>query len=115
MDWNDPDEQSAFYELTAMSKSELDLVPFVLKKWVCSGKGCNRHTKVRDYGTHPFYYRANMIDTQNNRNDWHAIDHIFFMCAKHFKLRSRLVKNYPIDKVYLKIFDLDKPRIQSIK
>jgi hypothetical protein len=101
-------EEEAIKELLNMSESQLLLVPFDTVKLICQAKGCVRHTKIRDYGLHPVYY-VKRFDVK-----WHDITKSFFTCAKHWKIYSRLIKNYDITKVQDKILDYDKHPIQKI-
>lgn len=99
------EEETAIAELKQMSKEELDLVDYDKLKWVCSGKGCVRGTNIRDYGIGPVYYHPRKSIGFFDVNSW------YWMCEFHFKLQKRLLKNYPIEDIQRKVFDLDKLRL----
>jgi len=103
------DHEEAIIELKSMTVEQLDLVPYEIKKWVCSGKNCNRGTKIRDYGTEPLFYHT------RKSIGWFSLRDTFFMCAKHWKLYNRLKKNYPLAAIYMKMFDFEKQTIQVLE
>lgn len=103
------DHANAIDQLKEMSPEELEKVPYTIVMWNCSGNKCSNGTKVRDYGAHPWYYRA----TKNPK--WHNIGNNFWACAKHNKFCKRLLKNFSIQSVYNKLFNLKKQRITKIK
>lgn len=117
-------EKDAIAELMAMTDAELDMVPYDIVKWICSGKKCTRHTKVRDYGLAPVYFHAKMeVNNENTllhgekipKMRWHDTSYGFFMCAKHCKMWKRLVPKYGEIAVNEKIFNPEKTRIEPLK
>jgi len=105
------EEQDAINELKAMSREELDLVDYGLKKWLCQCKGCTNGSKVRDYGISPWFYWA------KKGEGWLDLTVNYLLCYKHNKLYKRLLKNYDREKVQRKLLDLTNPidRLIDIK
>lgn len=99
------EEKRAIAELMEMSHEELLLVDHEKLKWICSGKGCCRSTKIFDFGIWPIIYHHRMKPKWMDMNKW------YFMCAKHYKLFKRLAKNFPEEKVRDKILDFNKKRV----
>lgn len=93
-------DQQAIYELMNMTESEIDMVPFDLKKLTCSFKKCNRGTGVRNFGIHPIYYHKRM--------KWIDVSKTFFCCSKHWRFYKKLIKNYSESHVQEKILDKNK-------
>jgi hypothetical protein len=101
-------EEEAIQEMMAMSDEELLLVPHTVVKWICQAKGCNRHTKAKDYGIAPTYFHAKM------KGRWQDLSNTFFLCGKHWKLYQRLIKRFDISAVQHKIFDYKKRNIINL-
>lgn len=101
-------EEEAIKELKAMSEPELALVPFDTVKFVCTVKGCKRHTKARDYGIGPVYYHSKMT------GKWHNVQTGFFTCAIHWKFYQKLLKNYSETHVFNKLIDMKKERVLKL-
>lgn len=93
------EREAAIQELRAMRSDQLQNVPFELVKWICAAKGCNRHTKLRDYGIAPFYWWT-------NKKKWMPTHTNFYLCSKHWKIYSHLLKkgfeNWHIQRKILK-------------
>jgi hypothetical protein len=93
------EHQEAVDELKSMEREELDLVQFTVVKWICSGKGCRGHTKVRDYGIAPEYWHP------RKSIGWFSILRTFWMCSKHYKFYKRLKKRgYSEEHIVRKLF-----------
>lgn len=103
-------EEEAIKELKNMSREEIDLVPYDTLKLICQAKGCNRHTKVRDYGLQDTYYSNRFI----GKEKWHNIKFSFFLCAKHWKWYDKLTKRFDIWHVQEKMLDKEKQKTQKI-
>lgn len=103
----DEEELKAIAELKAMSFEELQLVDHEKLKWICSGKGCCRSTKVYDFGIIEIYH-PKMKPQWMNRHLY------YFLCPKHNKMYKRLIKNYPVEKVRDKLCNFDKERFETI-
>lgn len=73
----DAEELEAIEELKAMSKDELDKVPYDIRYWRCGVGKCKSISKVRDYGIPPFYWW---------RGEWIDITDVFRICGKHWKM-----------------------------
>lgn len=101
----DSEEKEAIKEMMAMSDEEIIMVPFETVKWICQAKGCNRHTKVRDYGISPTYFHPKM------KGRWRNVLECYFLCAKHWKLHERLLKGFSWERIRDKILDLEKQNI----
>lgn len=95
----DPEEQQAIEELKAMSRAELDRVPYTPLRWICGCKGCERYTRVRDYGILPEFYHP--------RWGWLSLRH-YLLCAKHGKLFKRLEKGHPKWRIENRLLDKTK-------
>ena len=48
-------EQEAINEVLRMSEQELANVQHDEKKWICCAEGCQRFTRIKDYGIGPHY------------------------------------------------------------
>lgn len=124
-DWlqriNPPGEDGRFYcpacldehlvaiaDLKRMSEDELNLVPYTIVKWVCSGKNCNGHTKVRDYGIGPEYWHP------RKSIHWFSTLNKFWMCPKHWKFYRRLSKNFDHETICKKLFNFNKPKVKPL-
>lgn len=99
------EEESAIAELKAMSKEELDNVPYETVWWICEAKGCCRGTRVRDYGIGPEYW--------DKRYGFFSINERFILCAKHWPFWQRLIKNFDKALVARKLFDFNKNFIMT--
>jgi hypothetical protein len=92
-------------ELKAMTRQELDLVMYDLKKWCCQVKGCVRGTHVRDYGISPHFLE------HKKKGRWMKISTgigsggDYLLCFKHTKFWDRLIKNFDEETVFNKLFD----------
>lgn len=95
----DFEEQEAIRELKAMSREELDNVQFTMKKWVCQCKGCNRGTKVRDYGISPEFYWPRKV------GEWVDLNKNYFLCGKHWPFMKRMEKLYDRHAVEAKLLE----------
>lgn len=95
----DHDEEQAINELMAMSREELDKVPYDLCKWQCQCKGCTNGTKVRDYGASPFFYFL-------RESKWYDLDHWEWTCGKHNKFRKRLLsRGYSEQHIWARLYE----------
>lgn len=104
----DAEEQEAINELKAMSREELDNVDYTLKKWICSCKGCNRGTKVRDYGISPEFYWP------KKGEGWLDLRKNYFMCGAHYPFMKRISKIYGRNAVEAKMIDFTKVVLEDI-
>lgn len=98
-------EEEAIKEMIAMNDQEILMVPFDTVKWICQAKGCNRHTKLRDYGISPIYYHPKM------KGRWQDLTKTFFLCSKHWKFHERLKKSFNLYHIGRKIIDYTKQNI----
>jgi len=71
------DEEEAIQELRTMSPNELAKVEYTIIKWVCCAKGCERFSRVKDYGASPYYFfKRRFVDLRG---------HILY-CHEHWKV-----------------------------
>lgn len=42
--------------IMSLERDKLEFVPYDMKKWQCCVKGCNRFTRVKDFGCSPYFY-----------------------------------------------------------
>jgi len=103
----DVDELQAIAELKGMSREELEKVEHAVLKWVCQVKGCNRHTKVWDFGIENEFY------SPLKNWGWHTTN-FYFMCGKHYKWIKKLNSLYGEETVLNKVFDWTKFRLQPL-
>lgn len=76
------DEELAIQEVKAMSRDELDKVPFDVVHWRCKVRLCHCFTKARDYGAFPWFWHP--------RFGWLHRWENYFICSKHSKaLKAR--------------------------
>jgi len=104
------EEEEAIDILLKMSKSELDLVPYDTVKLICQAKGCKRHTKIRDYGIAPVYY----VHRFKIGQQWHNVLKSYFLCAKHWSIKTRLIKRFEVWRVQQRMLDFDKQNIEKL-
>lgn len=71
------EETAAIMELQAMSKDELLKVDHDTVKWHCCIEGCDRFTRLLDFGISPIFYF---------RGRWLNIYQRIWICGKHYKL-----------------------------
>lgn len=102
MEWT-REENEAVLELMAMTPEELKLVPHDKVRWVCICKGCKRTTGVMDFGIDPMFGWLN-----GRKVHWIDPSVTCFLCAKHWKLFSRLKKLYPIPHIERRLYDVTK-------
>lgn len=68
-----------------LPEDKLIYVPHEIYKWQCCHLGCNKGTKVKDYGISPFYrWRKKWVDLSNN----------VFCCHLHFQLYKKAPFNF---------------------
>ncbi|WP_445453108.1 hypothetical protein [Flavobacterium sp. 25HG05S-40] len=99
------EEEEAIAELKAMSKEELENVPFQTVWWICQAKGCCRGTKVRDYGIDPEYW--------DRRYSFFSINKRFLLCREHWKMYQRLLPNYDIEHIWRRMMEFPKKIIMT--
>lgn len=70
-------------DLRSLTPEELEKVPFVVLRWHCCVKDCDRFTRVKDYGILPVVLW---------RHKWQNLAKYVFYCADHWpgKLANRL-------------------------
>jgi hypothetical protein len=92
-------------QLAAMSREELDNIPYELKKWKCHCKNCSNGTKVRDYGISPWYFihRNSKQSLKKPIEYWKNLTNIMWLCGRHRKLYDRLVKKFERNHVHEKM------------
>jgi hypothetical protein len=74
-------EQEAIAELKAMTADRLALVDHDVVKWHCSALGCERFTRIKDYGISPVYYAfRRFLDLRE----------FTFLCPKHWQYHKRV-------------------------
>jgi hypothetical protein len=103
----DFDEWNARQDLLLMNREELDLVPYTVKKWVCSVKKCSHFTKIRDYGILPDFYWTCRGGNWIRDNEW-------FCCSKHNAWFGRMLARFGWDHCCRSVLDFKKEKIIDI-
>ncbi len=84
-------------EIFLLSKEELEKVEHTIVREVCCAEGCNRYTRIKDYGISPIFYSPK--STVNGiKTPWVDCSRTFFLCAGHWKIyenRPGMIKLKP--------------------
>lgn len=103
------EEKEAAAQLLKMTRAELDLVDFDLKKWCCHFKNCSNGTIVRDYGIGPTFY------LQRGRGEFCDLEKTIWLCGKHRKFVKRLEKTFDWKHIFNKLMNPFPASWQKVK
>lgn len=102
------EEQEAIAELFAMTPEQIKLVPHEVRKLICSGKNCNRFTRVLDFGLGTIYWHKHLHNPTAGKHHWFDTRCHAYQCARHYKIFKRLSGKYSREHIDRKFFDYNK-------
>lgn len=92
------EEKAAIAEIKAMTRKELDLVPFAVLHWECKIKFCHCFTRVRDYGLgtgeyyHPAWGWMKIHPAPEELEREGVFTRQLFFCGKHWRRYGKLTR-----------------------
>jgi len=71
------EDEKYIFDLPA---EKLEFVPHDVLKWQCSAEGCNRYTRIKDFGISPYY---------RDKSKWTDLSCTILLCSKHWPIYKK--------------------------